>query len=683
MMAASVGLPVAAQVVSAPPVAPVNLLRDPARWPSAASVADPQSWQHDGAAATIVVNAPVGPSPVEFACQAPLTLAGARLRWEISIDQPLSGAMAGIAFEGVVTADGQPLLVAVEPERPSLTLGSQRVPLPAGVGDESRWELLVAFSPQDVQVSRGGKLLAKAPVRMTAEAATLRLQANGCSAKFTHLSLAAPRPLGKNPRLASWQVTVVPTRMTRLLSSWSEYFGTFYVTYESVDRREFRSVREYGGSNYRFPDAASGYNPATAERPGPFSKQPVRVCLDDYRCWDRPDGKGFGALLPDIVKSELDVIQMAPVSGRGTTFDRDLVYWFLRDVYGSQTVADKRVFFQWGNEVNGKHLGTDYAHRDDEAYAKTQGTTMWKYYNLPEDAEAYVENYFAPAIEATRQASQDVYGDPQRIPMMLGSMANIYNPDFRQWMYSILDRPILGAQAPTLKGQMVIEHVDYLTVHYPFARNNGMQAMQEIWDRYGKPGRIKGLWITEDHGDMGEGPVTIVDRGLRYLAWAAQNQLTAEQTRLCWWGATEAKPGGKAVEAIELVSRFLADGSLRVGIVEQPGADLCIITASSDDRAAPHRVLVGVFPDPENPAGVDDLAISLPAATGRLPWTVRAVQYSAKEPSVAWTPTSTTIGTRLKVELDGLIAEPLLLLFEAAPKSAPATAKNSAAVGGR
>ena len=75
-------------------------------------------------------------------------------------------------------------------------------------------------------------------------------------------------------------------------------------------------------------------------------------------------------------------------------------------------------------------------------------------------------------------------------------------------------------------------------------------------------GKVKGIWITEDHGRAGRGPVTILDRGLRFLAWAAKNHLSAEQTRLCWWGERERDPGGAGAEVAALIGQFFASRRL-------------------------------------------------------------------------------------------------------------------------
>ncbi|MCF7847446.1 MAG: hypothetical protein K9M45_01250 [Kiritimatiellales bacterium] len=450
-------------------------------------------------------------------------------------------------------------------------------------------------------------------------------------------------------------------------SAWVDYFGTHYTT----EPGPWRTVRGYGGPHSKLPPVAERGKQRQV-RIGPFAGELVKLSLSDFRNWKHGDAVGLDKLIPKLTQQDAAAVYVAEAGGKigsrdernETQWSQDTIYWLMRDVYGKFPGAAQHLFFQWGNEINGKMIGVSSDEWKKYAARIKAGESRWKFTCLPEHGEAYAENYFAPALEAVERASHELFNRPDRIPRMTGSFANIYNERFRQWMYGILDHKLDGRHASSFKGDPVWKHVDIITIHYPFAGGDrgGVGIIQEIWDRYGKTGKVKGLWITEEHGNSGKGPTTVVDRGLHFLKWAADNQLDATQTRLCWWGAGNRKPGGTANEAVNTLGSFLGDAPLRLAEQNVDQAKGYLVLAD-DEKGMPKKIMVAVVPDKKKPAGIGDLKIPLPVNAGES-WSARAVQYSVSQKPEDTLPAIKAGADGLTITLNRAVSEPLVLMLE-------------------
>jgi hypothetical protein len=284
-------------------------------------------------------------------------------------------------------------------------------------------------------------------------------------------------------------------------------------------------------------------------------------------------------------------------------------------------------------------------------------------YDLKWKEEYYVNEYLAPAIEAIERASKDVYGDPRKIQVALGSM-NPYNRPNLHFLKNVMERKFDGKQAPTLKGEEVWKHFDFLTVHYMTGSPGTIATLQQYHDDYLKAGKVKGIWITEDHGHAGRGPVTIIDRGLRFLAWAAKNNLGGEQTRLCWWGEGERDPGGQGREATAVLGEFFAERKLH--FASQAVAGGTVYTLSDGTDAGVQRILIALAPDRGSSIKLDNLRLKLPSSDKPREWAIEAIQYSATTPSKKFAPKSEYNSGDLVVRWDRDVSEPALLMLKAA-----------------
>jgi len=503
---------------------------------------------------------------------------------------------------------------------------------------------------------------------LLAGAVWLLVAAAGCAAVLAHLSRPAGADRADAPDVGAamrdLECAIDPNRMRPLPSPWEAYFGVHNTSAAALAGLGCRTVRGCGGPHLGLPRDKRGMGRDEPVRKGPFTGATIRVGLKDMRRHAGPGRRSLDQLIPEIIANKVTAIYIGSDLIHPSTepFDKDLAYWALRLIHERFPEADRHVLWQWGNEVNGLHFDPT----NIKARIKKTGESKWKFANTPEKRELYVAGFLAPAIETTRKVSRDVYGQRRRIKIVSGSFANIYNPAYRKWMYEIMDHKISGPQAPTLKGDRVWQHVDLLTVHYPFARGNGAEVMQEIHDKLLKTGKVESIWITEEHGGRGKGPVTIVDRGLQFIDWVAANRLNARQTRLVWWGANHKKAGGRAIEAVEALGRFLAGSRLRV-LSERQGNARVYTLVGQEKQERVSRIMIAIIPDASSALAVRKLILSLPAQSQAATWSARALQFSSTDPPVEWDTPVLREGVRLSVTIGRQITEPFVLFLKASP----------------
>jgi hypothetical protein len=432
-----------------------------------------------------------------------------------------------------------------------------------------------------------------------------------------------------------------------LKSGWEWYFGKNYGSAPAYNKALGMTIREYDGPNVMFP---AGFSVANG-----YSRDNV---LHNFRNWRRADAQGLDTNAAEIVAEGMDVIYGATLLKPDGTLDAALSYALLDSIYGYRKELLGRVYIQWGNEINGKHLGLPQANVNEllGVIETVPGKVDWSQYNRPEDQRPFVENYFLPVVSLTREVSAKLFNDPAAIKIMSPSFANIFNPAFRQWMYGILDFPVDATRFPNLGVQQTSGTIDILTVHYPFARPDGTAVMQEIWDRYGATNKIKGLWVTEDYGRDTSGPAGLIDRGMRYFSWVAANGLDANQTRLCWWGIEAEYPGGKPVDAAIAMGDWLSGRPLRYRQFSVNGETIDAIYA--EDALHPRYLLV-LRAAPRSA----HYRIALTGAGIAAGGTARATLYSVTAKPAALAPLLSKTADTLDIDFDVIGDGPLLLLI--------------------
>ena len=437
-------------------------------------------------------------------------------------------------------------------------------------------------------------------------------------------------------------------------SEWQDYFGTHYASLQRGLPRGLRTVRGYGGPHLRFSDEV----PCEGRAPlrGPFHAAELRLGLCDLRVGRRASGRSLEDLLPEIISGGLTAIYQGPWRLRGAPepgFDKDLTYWALRLAHERFPGAADHVYWQWGNEING--LGFDPTGIKQKI--KETGESRWKYFNLHSKTAFYAEFYLAPAIEVVRQVSLDVYGRSDKIKILTGSVANIYNGNSRRWLGDLLGHVVSGDEAPTLKGRTIGELVDIATVHYPFARPTGQDTMQQIWDSHVARGPLEAVWITEEHGRRGKGPVTVVDRSLRFIDWVSRNGLTADQSRLVWWGIDKKHPGGAGIEAVEWMGRILSGRNLSIVYAPCGGAVCAVFSEQADDCARP--TLLAIYS--VQPRAVGRLILHGAGSCTADGARVRATNFHRERRSSRWESVAAYSNGELTIPIDNIVDGAMLL----------------------
>lgn len=475
---------------------------------------------------------------------------------------------------------------------------------------------------------------------------------------FHFLTTAALMLLAPLAAHAQWTLSADPAAMRPLPSQWQQYFGIHYGTAAGYDGPWFKTVRSYGSPNMGLPRNADGTlnTAALTGTPvtGPFLGQTYAVGPQDIRNFNL-NSPGLDTLIPSLLANGLTTIYPTPnLFGPPQPVNQDLAYVTLRSVYGAFPDAATKVLWQWGNEVNGKNW--------NPALTDTPA-------NQASQVPFYAEAYFARGIEAQYRVAQDLYGNSQQIPVMSGSFANIYNVNYRNWMRSVLNYQVTGTYAPTLTGSSIWQHVDILTVHYPFSAGEGGGAvMQEMWDEWIASGKIPALWVTEDHGQQGSGPSTILARSMRYLDWIATNGANADQTRLGWWGTDDIDdPGGQAIEAVNRLGQLLAGTSIRQRAFALDGAEIYLV--GNGTAGSLSRLMLVIIPPGAEESGspvittVDPgtITLTLPAGSLTNVGPATGVQYSRDVPSQTWTPAVSVVGQTLQITVGRTISSPVFI----------------------
>lgn len=444
--------------------------------------------------------------------------------------------------------------------------------------------------------------------------------------------------------------------LRELPSEWRDYFGIHNVEAGATAELHVGTVRGYDGPNIRLVPTEPG---GLGRRAVPGYRNPfgndVGLNLADAKSASG-SARGLDRNIPEIIQNQLTAIYQTsatPAFIARDKFDKGLAYALIRAIHETFPAAADHVMLQWGNEINNKHLGVP------DPPERKKGK-HWAHVNRPMDAAFYAENYLAPALEALRAASMDLYGAPDRITALSGSFANISNPEFRAWMYSILDHVIAGTNAPTLKGRPVWDPLDIVTVHYPFGapiKTSGAVVLQEIWDRYGANGRIKGLWVTEEHGKKGDGGPTIVGRSMAYLTWVARNGLNSSQTRLSWWLDNSSQRS--AHDAMKLLGERLDDGRLRIAHVTQAGLDAYLVERRAvADGAVSYLVAVAPQPKQRVPPLLE---FHLSGIEKTAAWEASAIQYSADKTAAPANTQLRQVGNDLDLVVENIIGKTLVI----------------------
>lgn len=596
----------------------------------------------------------------------PLSVEG---QWQWQMIQPDSAKLAAmlvVQLHGMVDEKDQPFIIRILPGKQSAEMGDASGTWQVAFEDIEaplQWSLGWDKTTGMLTLCLAGQPLVSMKAKAASDRLMLQMDVTRGEAIFTRMQWvhAVAKPdVATLPELA---ITFNPTDWLQLRSSWQAYFGTHYTTADPQGR--WNTVRGYGAPHIG-PPRDGAYRDDATLRTGPFDDQTIRLDVQDMGR-DMP-GRGtrtdLGTLLPGLFASGMDAIYQAPIQMSNPTdiiLNKNLSYWGIRLACEvNPQAAGEHVFWQWGNEVNGLHLDLF----NDREKIK-QGRSQWAFTNKTEKADAYAEHVLAPGIEVMRKVSSDVYGDPARLPVVCGSLGNSYNPKSRLWLDRVMSHRVAGSQAPTLTGKTIDELVDILTVHYPFGNERWDKTMGELHDKYMATRKVKAIWITEEYGLRGNGPVAIVQRAMRFMEWASLYDLDARQTRLCWWGSDKPKSGGSAHEAIDRFGKALGNAPLKLAVHLSLENNSRIYMLVPDQKVRPTRLVVAMVPagQGENQA-IQAGKLVFHGLPDALPQSLagRLIQFSQSVPPFEKPIQLSADGQGLTVELNTVVSEPALLI---------------------
>jgi|GEM_PF-2101026 len=258
----------------------------------------------------------------------------------------------------------------------------------------------------------------------------------------------------------------------------------------------------------------------------------------------------------------------------------------------------ERVYWQIGNEINSRHYslslhtwaGDDQAWQGDGQAAQPRFKNPRREQMMREGRSAeglpdgvgkgrpggrerrlggtpnddfiipyYAEYFLAPTVEALDRASREVFGQPGRIHIVLGSLAGAGSPGAGPWLDKLLAYRLKGTYAPGLKGRTVSELVEIIAVHYllSYPGDNWRRVLDIIQDKWVGQGRIKGIWSTEEigrrRGIAGFGASTAARVMARFVDWTAQHGLAPEYGKVNFWGADLGSAGSQGEFAMQLI----------------------------------------------------------------------------------------------------------------------------------
>jgi hypothetical protein len=198
---------------------------------------------------------------------------------------------------------------------------------------------------------------------------------------------------------------------------------------------------------------------------------------------------------------------------------------------------EQKVYFQFGNEI--QNPNGFYGH-----------VCNWVTNNVTDSCDldtqfipTYVERYLAPGVSYLEEKSQELYGQPDAIRMVLGSLVNLANQE--TFLNSLLEYQVRGDFAPSLAGKHVYELVDTISIHYTIAGPTWRTTLDDFRNKYvpdGVPiGRVHRVWATEEVGAglaaQGYGMASVLRGIARYLTWWQANNISPDDGHMFVWGA--------------------------------------------------------------------------------------------------------------------------------------------------
>jgi len=591
--------------------------------------------------------------------QQPLALRGGGVYVDAQfLDVHHDSAYAGLRIGGVTTpdqSDGQALELRILPDEKKVICGDMEQAYRPRPEQPRRVEMSLHFEADRLRLVYGRQTLIDTPIRYVRPSTqTLTLVMNQSRLRLDRL-MASTTEVGA-PAIDFDTVELSPG-FRALRSPFLAYFGTHYSGSEGLGKR-FSAVRGFGGTHVGLKRPPQGVD--VPMRTGPFSGQPVRVRLEDFHSQSRfaRNPKAGPELFRELTDTGLTAIYTLPTGPVyiDQPYDRDFAYWFYRLAHEQYPTLNQHAVWQIGNEIVSQHWNPRRLDRSSIDPWWNADRTRWHGYDLEWKLDFYINHWLGPAIEAIRVASRDVYGDPRAIPVATGSM-NPYNAGNIWFLEHLMDARFDGERVPTLAGDAVWQHVDYLTVHYMIKPpwHKDYQRLNQYVQDYLKTDRIKALWVTEEHGGRGAGASTVIERAMYMLRWAAENNLDGDQTKVFWYGEKTRSGRGSGEHVMTKLGTFLKDRKIDISAVDQDNAFYHVI-AGRDEAGDVDRLLVVVLPQRGSEVKLGTLALNVPEFVGS--WQAQAVDYSYLIEPPVFPVQVTSHGRGLKIECNRVLLNP-------------------------
>ena len=297
---------------------------------------------------------------------------------------------------------------------------------------------------------------------------------------------------------------------------------------------------------------------------------------------------------------------------KGAYFKDNLYALYLAANTGPLEHRKTTLYWEIGNEINSSQR---FSLRD-----LTNGQYVEGH---PGHAHDYVEYYLAPAVEALRAAAADLYGDPNKVTILIGSVSGIIKTENQQFLDLVLNHTIEGDHAPSLTGRKVYEVIDAASIHYSLGDR---YTLQTIYNKWIGSGKVSTLWSTEELGTRGHGDYTAALVSSRWLKFVLTNDWPSGHSgRAIFWGDDSASrhpadvTGG--ADMLHEIGSVLRDAPLRCAedsVEIKMRADFEWYAFSAGDPEKPQAFAIYLKPYPTTQPALLGVTIKLPSTMPRL-----------------------------------------------------------------
>lgn len=298
---------------------------------------------------------------------------------------------------------------------------------------------------------------------------------------------------------------------------------------------------------------------------------------------------------------------------------------------------EKKIYFQFGNEINNANSTGFYGavclwitRNNPTPVANCDLTTQF----IP----TYVEYYLAPGIAHLEEKSQTLFGRPDALHVMSGSMVNLSKSE--SLVDGLLNYRIVGTYAPAYANRYVNSVVDTVSIHYTVTAPTWRADLDKFRNKYLPGGvpttRVRALWATEEGGvrsaEQGYGMATALRGIARYSSWWQANNLSPDDAHVFFWGTDVNNPSDGTCtgctsmdQDMPIFYNFVGDNALTELTQDEStfGVSGSFESYEFAVGGQDKRALIGFGPSNDGTATLSSLTLNL------APWTGKMVSVSA------------------------------------------------------